>query len=110
MLVVFIIWMLCGATFVVFGIAAFYSKEAVGFWANSKIPEIQDVKGYNHAVGKLWLVAAFVFILLGQPLLIKEENDLFIVLSVVGVVFEMIVMMIVYSLKIESKYRKKHMG
>lgn len=85
----------------------FLAKEPVGFWANAKTPEINDVKAYNKAVGKLWCVAAVVFVMLGFPFLVAEQNSPLFFLSVVGVVIEMIAIMVVYSLNIERKYRKK---
>ena len=49
----FIIWALCGLLFIGLGISAFSAKEAVGFWANAKVPPIEKVAAYNKAVGRL---------------------------------------------------------
>lgn len=46
-----------------------------------------------------------IFILLGLPLL-AGQNAAIIIVSVLGIVFEMIGTMIVYT-RIEEKYRKK---
>lgn len=99
--------MFCGLVFFGFGVAAFRAEKPVGFWANAKVPDIESVKAYNKAVGRLWCVAAVIFIILGFPFLIAEQNSPLIFISVAGVMVEMIVVMVVYSLKIEGKYRKK---
>ncbi|MCM1497940.1 MAG: hypothetical protein NC124_05685 [Clostridium sp.] len=102
----FIIWTLCGFLFIGFGISAFRAKEAVGFWANVKVPPIENVTAYNRAIGKLWCVAGAVFIVLGLPLL-SGQNSPLILLSIIGCLLEVIAIMIIYTTKIEGKYRKK---
>ena len=102
----FIIWFLCGLMFIGFGISAFKAKEAVGFWANAKVPPIEDVEAYNRAVGKLWCVMGLIFIVLGLPLL-SGQNSPLILISVIGTFLEVIVVMIVYTIGIESRYRRK---
>lgn len=104
-IIAFVIWVLCGMLFIGFGIAAFSSKKAAGFWANVKVPVMEDVKAYNKAVGRLWCVSGGVFILLGLPLL-TGQNSPWILLSCEGVLVEIITMMVVYT-RIECKYRKK---
>lgn len=102
----FIIWALCGLLFIGFGISAFSAKEAVGFWANAKVPPIENVVAYNKAVGRLWCVMGFVFILLGLPLL-SGQNSPLILISIIGVLAEVITAMVVYTIGIEGRYRKK---
>jgi len=58
-------------------------------------------------VGKLWCVFAVVFALLGFPFLVAEQNSPLFFISIVGVMLEVIVVAVVYTVKIESKYRKK---
>ena len=66
----FIIWALAGAAFIGLGIYCIFSKKsaAFGFWANAKMFEVEDVRGYNRALGKLWCAYGIGFILLGIPL------------------------------------------
>lgn len=101
----FIIWSIVGVIFMGLGIFSFLAKKAVGFWANAETLEVNDVKGYNRAVGKLWCAFGVVFILLGIPLL-GGQNSPFIVITMLGVVVEVITVMIVYTLVIEKKYHK----
>ncbi len=101
----FIIWCIMGVLFIGLGIFAFTAKKAVGFWANAKMFEVTDVKKYNKACGILWCVFGFVFIALGLPML-AGQNSPMILLSVIGVMAEVIVLMVVYSQVIEKKYRK----
>lgn len=105
MMIAFIIWALCGVMFIGFGVSALFAKKPMGFWANVKMFEVDDVKGYNRAVAKLWFVYGAVFIALGLPLL--QQNSPYIMLSVIGMMLETVGVMIVYTLVIDKKYRKK---
>ena len=98
-----LIWEACAALFAGIGIYCFLAKKPVGFFANAKPPEIRDVRAYNRAVGRLWLVFAVVFALLGIPLLWPDSPG--ILFSIIGTVWEIIVVIIVY-LRIEQKYKK----
>lgn len=107
MMIGFAIWMLVSVVFLGIGISSFYAKNPVGFWANAKTPELEDVPAYNKAVGRLWCVFAVVLALLGFPFLVAEQNSPLFFISIVGVMVEVIVVAVVYSLGIEAKYRKK---
>lgn len=104
----FFIWGILGLAFVVMGIYFFFTKneKPSGFWANAKRFPIEDIKGYNRAMGKLWCIFGLVFVLLGLPLL-SEQNTPFILLSVLGMMVEVIVVMVIYTMVIEKKYRKR---
>lgn len=103
----FILWSLLGLAMVILGIYDYCSKKEVafGFWANAKIAPIKDVKSYNRALGKLFMVYGILLILLGLPLLIGNKSPL-IVLTIVGTSLLSIVVMAIYTIKIEGKYRK----
>ena len=49
----FIIWAFVGIAVIAIGIFAFFSKKAVGVWANMEMFEVTDSKKYNYAVGKM---------------------------------------------------------
>ena len=100
----FISWAAMGLLFVILGVRAFFAKKPQHFWANVKMAEVTDVKKYNRAVGKLFIAFGAVFALLGLPLLM--ENEAWVILSVLGTVLSMIVMMAVYTVAIERKYKK----
>ena len=101
----FIICAIVGCFFIGLGILSFFAKRTVGFWANAKMFEVNDVKGYNHAVGKLWCVFGIVFILLSLPML-DGQNSPLIMISILGIVVEVLVLMVIYTQVIEKKYRK----
>lgn len=101
----FIIWAIIGLIFVGIGVIAFFSKKPMGFWANADMFQVSDTKKYNHTMGIMWCIFGVVFALLGLPLL-AGENSPYIMLSVVGVMLEVIVFMVIYVLVIEKKYRK----
>ncbi len=109
-LIAFMVWTIIGVLFIVIGIYDMNSKKEkpFGFWANAEVGPIEDVKGYNRALGILWCVYGILFILVGLPLLIlDEQNSGLIIIPVVGAMLISIGAMIVYSVGIESKYRKK---
>lgn len=101
----FIVWAIVGCIMIGIGIGAYFSKKPVGFWANVKTFPVKDTKGYNRALGKLFVCYGAVFVVLGMPLLCGQ-NSPYIFLSVVGVMVETIAVMIVYSVRIEKRYRE----
>ena len=103
----FMIWLAVSVAFIVLGIYAMLSKKEVafGFWANAETFPVEDVKGYNRAVGMLWCVFGVIFALLGLPLL-PGQNTGYIVISILGCMAEAVAAMIVYVTVIEKKYRK----
>ena len=104
----FIIWSAIGLLFIIIGFYAFFSKKAqpMGFWANAKMFEVTDVRKYNAAMGKLFVGFGIVFIFLGLPLL-SGQNSALILLSAFGAMAEAIMLMAIYTLVIEKKYKKK---
>ena len=102
----FVIWSVVGCLFIGLGIYSFFAKKPMGFWANAQMFEVTDRKKYNAAVGKLFSVFGIVFILLGLPLL-AGQNSPWIFLSVLGALLECITAMVVYTVVIEERYRKK---
>ena len=67
-LIAFVIWVIIGVLFIVMGIYDFNSKKAkpFGFWANAEVAPIEDVKGYNRALGAMLIsIAAMVAYVVG---------------------------------------------
>ncbi len=102
----FIFWAFIGILIIGFGIADFFAKKPAGFWANCKTIEVTDIKKYNRSVGIMFCIYGVVMILLGLPLLDEKYMPL-ILFSGIGIMAETIVMMVVYTVVIEPKYRKK---
>ncbi|MDO4286833.1 MAG: hypothetical protein Q4C40_03825 [Eubacteriales bacterium] len=100
----FIIWLLCAGLLLILGVSCMRSKKQVGFFANVKPPKVRDIMAYNHAVGKLLIGFAVMFALLGIPLLWPDSA--LVMISVVGVMLEVIVVIILY-LRVEEKYKIK---
>lgn len=105
---VFIIWAIMGLLLIIMGIYTLKSRKAkpFGFWANAEVPPVEDVKGYNRALGILWCVYGVLFTLIGLPLLDKQNTALIIV-PILGAMLISVGTMIVYVVIIEPKYRKK---
>ena len=109
-IIAFIIWAILGVFIIIMGIYDMKSKKEkpFGFWANANVAPIEDVKGYNRALGILWCVYGVLFILVGLPLLVLNEgNKALLVIPLVGTMFISIGAMAVYTVCIEAKYRKK---
>ena len=108
MQIAFVVWIIIGICFILYGIFVMHSKKnkAFGFWANAEMFAVKDSKKYNRALGKLFIGFGSVFSLLGLPLLKGEESGL-LILSMIGTMITVIVTMIIYVIVIESKYRKK---
>ena len=71
-----------------------------------KIETFSLPKGYNRATGILLICYGIIFIILGLPLL-SGQNNPYILLSALGVMIETIVIMAVYSLVVEKKYKEQ---
>ncbi len=101
----FLMWFCVGCLFLLLGLWAWRSRKAVCFWANIETVPMKDVKAYNRAMGKLWVVYGIVFIFLGVPLL--TGNPLGIMITILGTLAECIGAMAVYLLVIQNKYERK---
>lgn len=102
----FAIWSIVALLMIVMGVLTLFSKKAVGFWANAEMFEVTDVKGYNRAVGIMWIVFGVIFELTGIPIL-NPDNALQIVFMSVGSMIEAIILMLFYTFVIERKYKKR---
>lgn len=104
----FLGWAAVGLFFIGLGLYLIYGtrKTIFGFWANVETFPVEDVKGYNRALGKLWCGYGVIFILLGVPLL-AGQNSAYALISILGTVFATLGLMLVYVLRIEPKYKKK---
>ena len=104
----FLIWSLFSVLFIVMAIICFISKNAkpFGFWANAEMFKVNDVKSYNRALGKLWLVYGVMLEILGIPFL-DGQNSPTIIFTIIGTMISSIVLMGIYVMVIEPKYRVK---
>ena len=108
--IAFMLWMFVGVAFLGLGIFDCMAKVTVpfGFWANARTIDVEEEKvaAYNKAVGKLWIVYGLLFVLLGLPLL-AGQNSPWIVVTIFGVVMLTIFVMVIYTVVIENKYRRR---
>ena len=98
MLIGFIIWSLIALICVGIGIWAWNAKQAVGFFAGIKPPEVKDVKKYNHSVGILWLVYAALLEGVGVPFLFLKQNSAGFVIPYLGVIVITIGLVVAYNI------------
>ena len=104
MIVAFVIWSVVAMVFVGIGVSCRKSKEPVGFFTGVKPPAVKDVKQYNKAVSRLWIVFAVLLEMLGVPFLFAYQNSPVFIIVMLGVMVLVIALMVAY-LKIEAKYR-----
>lgn len=103
----FLAFALIGLFFLIIGIRCFFSDKPSGFWANAEQFEVTDVRAYNNAMGRLWIVAALLYTALGLPLLNPKNILPVILITIVGCMIISIGIMIFFTTVIEPKYRKK---
>ena len=97
---------LCCLLFVVFGICTLSAKKPTVFWTHERKIEVRDVKAYNKAVAFLYFVYAFTILILGVPMLFSRQNSAGFIIPVLGLPIASILMIAVYVICIEAKYRK----
>ena len=98
---------LIGLCFIGFGILliAVRRDKPVGFWAGVKeLPKVEDINGYNAAVGKLWCAYGAILALLGLFLLNGVGGW---ILTILGTCWASIGLAVVYSVVILKKFEKK---
>ena len=100
----FIMFCIWGVIFMCLAVYIWFSKKPIGFWGNKNMFEVTDIRKYNHAMSKFYAVYSMVLIFLGLPLLTGAH--IWVILSPAGAVAETIVIMAVYSLVIEKKYKR----
>lgn len=99
------IWSAVALLIVGVGIWSWKSTKAIGFFAGVEPPKVKDVQKYNRAVGCLWFVYAALFELLGFPFLFQKQNSPLFIVTVLGVVWITILLVVVYH-RILRKYRQ----
>lgn len=75
----------------------------MGFWANDKAPKVKDIKGYNRALGKCWIVYGSIFILIGFPILFSQDS-LWILVPVLGTLFDTLALILAYTMIVTPRY------
>lgn len=110
----YMIWLFVSLIFVVLGVYDMvnaHKGKVFGFYSNVKPPkteELTNATAYNRALGKLLAGSGVALALIGLPLLgMDEDNGLLILLLLLGTFAWVIAMILIYTLKIEAKYRNK---
>lgn len=101
----FIIWASVSFLMILIAIYMWFAKKPVNFWANDPSElKVSDITAYNHALAKLFAAYGVMLCLSGLPLL-GTSKGLFVI-TMLGTVFSTMLLLIIYTLKIEPKYRK----
>ncbi len=97
-------WMIMSVVFYGLGGYAWVADKPVRFWNIAQQIQVCNIKKYNRAVAKMWVVFAFFWNVTGLPLLLAEQNSVWIVFSILGGMAWSIALMVVYA-GIEKRYR-----
>ena len=100
----FVIWTLVAILFLVIGFVTMKSKSPVGFYTFGNPPKVKNMKEYNKAVAKLWIVSAIIFEVIGIPILFIKQNSPVAIILVFGVLIWVFGLILVYS-HIEQKHK-----
>ena len=93
----FIIWTIVALMFAGIGAWAWFSKDAVGFFAGVKAPEVKDPWKYNHQVAMMWFAYALLYELLGIPFLFFKQNSAMFIITILGVMALTIGLLVAYT-------------
>ena len=96
MVIGFVVWSMVSIIFVAISICVNRSEKAVGFFTFVKSPKVKDIKAYNKAVSRLWIIFALVLEILGVPFIFAEQNSLMFILTILGSIVLIIGTMIGY--------------
>ena len=105
MIIAFIIWSIVAILLAFIGISGLKSDKPVGFFTFVTPPVVKDIKRYNKAVAKLWVVSAIIFEIIGIPLYYLEQNSPLFIIVIFAVLIWLIALIAGYF-KIESKFKK----
>ncbi len=92
--------------FIIIGIAMMKSKKPVQYLANTdKIPNVKDIKGYNKAIGKIFIIFALLLLPILSPVVLFAQNSKYSFLSILLIPF-WVIALILCCIFTESKYKK----
>lgn len=98
----------CPVIFTIIGLVAWGKKTPMHFWSGSKIAseEVTDVKAYNHAYARMWLVYAIPYWI--ATFLVFLNGMIAGIVLGVYTIFGTIAMAAWYTMWIERKYKWKY--
>lgn len=92
--------------FIIIGISMMKSKKPVQYLANTdKIPKVKDIKGYNKAIGKIFIIFALLLLPILSPVVLFAQNSKYSFLSILLIPF-WVIALILCCIFTESKYKK----
>ena len=105
----YLVWCAVGGACFVTAVSIWRSKKAVSLRWKKLDGEVTDVKKYNHAVAKLYILYGAVFILAGLPLfLLKAPVPAWVgLLTAAAVAADTGALFALYG-RIVKKYKKKY--
>lgn len=93
--------------FILIGRSISKSKKPVQYMSNvSKLPDVNDVAGYNKALGKVFIYFGLLLLPIMSPLVFAPEHSLGSIVSVL-LAIPWVIGLIVCCYIVENKYKEK---
>lgn len=108
-MVVFVMLLFCGLIQLAIGLYDFRAKKPQSFWTGGIAPNVNDIKKWNYALGKLFSVYGISIILTAFAFLFPLNDTLPTVLVLVFPVGGIAIMILLYIKIIEPKYKEKQL-
>ena len=93
--------------FVIIGISMINTKDKpIQYLSNTKkLPNVKDIRGYNKAIGKIFIIFALLLLLILSPVVLFVQNSKYSFLSILLMPF-WVIGLIISCVFTEGKYKK----
>lgn len=93
--------------FVIIGISMINTKDKpIKYLSNTKkLPNVKDIRGYNKAIGKIFIIFALLLLPILSPVVLFSQNSKYSFLSILLMPF-WVIGLIISCVFTEGKYKK----
>lgn len=93
--------------FVIIGISMINTKDKpIQYLSNTKkLPNVKDIRGYNKAIGKIFIIFALLLLPILSPVVLFAQNSKYSFLSILLMPF-WVIGLIISCVFTEGKYKK----
>lgn len=93
--------------FVIIGISMINTKDKpIQYLSNTKkLPNVKDIRGYNKAIGKIFIIFALLLLPILSPIVLFSQNSKYSFLSILLMPF-WVIGLIISCVFTEGKYKK----
>lgn len=93
--------------FIFIGISMINTKDKpIQYLSNTKkLPNVKDIRGYNKAIGKIFIIFALLLLPILSPVVLLAQNSKYLFLSILLMPF-WVIGLIISCIFTEGKYKK----